>query len=59
MAAGMILSVSWGTDESRMKDQQTGEPGTEVDDKGLPTEQEPGSRKDKQRKTRTEFEING
>lgn len=51
MAAGMILSVSWGCDESRVKSKEDGEPGAEADPENVPENAPVG--------TRTEFELNG
>ncbi len=69
MAAGMILSVSWGCDESRIKSEESEESSPEDDQNSQTSEaavkqvmkegtEASGTGKKKQKRTRTEFEIN-
>ena len=69
MAVGMILSVSWGTDETRIKSEESQESSPEDDQNSQSSEalkeqtskkgtEASGSRNKKQKRTRTEFEIN-
>jgi len=69
MAAGMILSVSWGTDESRIKSEEPEESNPEDDQSSQASEttveearekgtEASGKGKKKQKRTRTEFVIN-
>ena len=70
MAAGMILSVSWGTDESRFpaedapddhpESERNTRPSDATDDPAVAgTANASGNREKRQRRTRTEFELNG
>ena len=69
MAAGMILSVSWGCDESRIKSEESEESSPEDDQNSQTSEavvkqamkegpEASGTGRKKQKRTRTEFEIN-
>jgi cell division protein FtsW len=69
MAVGMILSVSWGCDETRIKSEESQESSPEDDQNSQTSEalreqarkkgtEASGSRNKKQKRTRTEFEIN-
>lgn len=60
MAAGMILSVSWGCDESRVKEGEVQTPAEEVVPEEKPLDSRKGKKENKEkRKTRTEFDVNG
>jgi hypothetical protein len=67
MAAGMILSVSWGTDEagvqtkaspgSHPEAEQNGHPPDAVEDQAVNGNTDAPAKR--QKRTRTEFELNG
>lgn len=69
MAAGMILSVSWGTDESRVSAEETQNPNADAEQEDRAQDaadgqamggykEGSGKRSKRQKRTRTEFELN-